>query len=243
VRAGIAAALLLISSLPALDATADGARLAVVIDDLGYDRASGLRAIALPAPVAVAVLPFAPHATELADRASDHGQDVIIHQPMESLAGGVDEPGLLTAEMPIDAFRRTLERAFDTLPQAIGVSNHTGSLLTARKKQMRWLMAEVQRRRLLFLDSRTTAGTVAEAAAIRAGIPAARRDVFLDHVVDGAAIAASFAAAIAIAHRQRHALLIAHPHDVSLALLEAELPALASRGVRQVSLREVVSGR
>jgi len=221
----------------------DGPRLALIIDDLGYSLERGRRAIDLPGPLTVAVLPFTPHADQLASVARQHGRDVILHQPMESTGTVAPTPGVLTAEMPIEAFRRTLRLALDTLPQAIGVSNHTGSLLTTRREQMDWLMAEVQDRGLFFIDSRTTPGTVARDAALGSGVPTLQRDVFLDHVIEEEAIAESFERAIRIARRNGHAVLIAHPHDLSLEFLEATLPALAARGVSQVLLPELLTLR
>jgi polysaccharide deacetylase 2 family uncharacterized protein YibQ len=234
----------LLAALPfiAAFAFAQPPRIAIVVDDLGYSRASGLRAISLPGHVTFGVLPFTPHASELADRAIARDADVIVHQPMESLGGPTGASvGVLTTAMPRATFRTAFTEALDTLPQAMGVSNHTGSLLTARRLQMGWLMAELRRRGLFFIDSRTTADTVAESAALAAGIPVIRRDVFLDHVLDDGAIAASFERALKIAHAQGHALLIAHPHAASLAFLEAGLPTLPERGVRQVRLAELLS--
>jgi polysaccharide deacetylase 2 family uncharacterized protein YibQ len=218
--------------------------LAVIIDDLGYSMARGRRAIELPGPVTLAVLPFTPMSAELAALATERGQDVILHQPMQSVYPDARAaPGTLTESMPLASFRRTLELALDTLPQAIGVSNHTGSLLTTQAQPMSWLMAEVSTRGLFFVDSRTTPATVALATAIAAGVPSLRRDVFLDHVLDPAAIAENFERAIGIARRNGHAVLIAHPHDVSMSFLERVLPALSARGVEQVRLKSLVDLR
>ena len=46
---------------------------------------------------------------------------------------------------------------------------------------MALVMAELRARGLLFLDSRTTAQSVAAAEAQRLGVPHAERDVFLDN--------------------------------------------------------------
>jgi polysaccharide deacetylase 2 family uncharacterized protein YibQ len=127
-----------------------------------------------------------------------------------------------------------LNRALAELPEAIGVSNHTGSLLTAEAAPMYSLMRTVRAHGLFFLDSRTSAATVAERIAIESGVPALRRDVFLDDTVAPDAIAHEFERAITIARRQGHAVMIAHPHRVSLEFLESALPDLATRGIRQV---------
>jgi uncharacterized protein len=94
----------------------------------------------------------------------------------------------------------------------------------------------------MFLDSRTTAATVAYAMAREARIPALERDVFLDHHPHPQAIAAAFQRALAIARQQGHAVVIAHPHDASLAFLEQALARLPS-DYRLVELRELATRR
>ncbi len=214
--------------------------LAVIIDDLGYSLTRGRSAIALPGPITVAILPFAPHTTALAKLAAATGADVILHEPMQASHELPTEPGTLTAAMSSTELADAFERALADVPQAIGVNNHTGSLLTARRSAMMSLMRELRLHGLFFLDSRTTPKTVARSVAIENGIPAGRRDVFLDHVADARDIAAEFERAIVIARRQGHAVLIAHPYDISLEFLQRALPTLAERGVVQVRLVDLV---
>lgn len=226
-----------------LTATAHAAapRLAIVIDDIGYALAAGDRAIALPGPVTLAVLPFTPNAGTLAARARAAGKDVILHEPMEAgTPPPRPSPGTLTAAMDGAHLRASLRRALAEIPEAIGVSNHTGSLLTTRRQSMTWLMEEVHAQGLFFLDSRTTAATVAREAARSAGVPSIERDVFLDHVARADAVSAAFGRALALARRQGFAVVVGHPHAVTLAFLEHALPGLADTGVRLVPVRELL---
>ena len=215
---------------------AEDHKLALIIDDLGYSIERGKRALALPGPLTVAVLPFTPHARTLATMANDAQVDVLIHQPMQSLAFD-DDTGTLTTDMSAEVFRASVGRAFDAVPFAVGVSNHTGSLLTTYPDAMRWFMAEVDHRGLFFVDSRTTHHTVALEVAINHGVPATKRDVFLDHVMERSAMEQQFARALHIARRQGHAVLIAHPHDLSLEFLEQVLPILADYDTHAVRVR------
>jgi uncharacterized protein len=239
----LCAALLCCSAAVALPAGGAEPELAVIVDDLGYNLASGRRVIALPGPLAVAVLPFTPNAARLARLADAAGKEVILHQPMQANDAATVAPGMLTATMSPAEVRAQLALALDELPQAIGVSNHTGSLLTAQSAPMHSLMRAVHAHGLFFLDSRTSAATVAQNVAIEAGVPALKRDVFLDNSLDADAIAHEFARALAIARRQGHAVLIAHPHAASLAFLEAALPTLADRGIRQVAPTRLLTER
>jgi polysaccharide deacetylase 2 family uncharacterized protein YibQ len=206
----------------------EGAELAVVIDDVGYSIERGVRAIALPGPVTVAVLPFAPNTNTLARHALDSGKDVIIHQPMEPHPAPhvANENGTLTLGMAGREFDDLLTAALNAVPQSIGLSNHTGSLLTQHREPMRRLMQSLNHRGFFFLDSRTTADTVALDVALELGVPAVQRDVFLDHDPRPGAVAREFRRALAIARRNGRALIIAHPYRVSLDYLESELANL-----------------
>lgn len=201
------------------------AELAIVIDDVGYSLERTDRVIALPGPLTLAILPFAPNAAEAARRAASAGKEVIVHQPMEPIPAShvhnVD--GTLTLNMTAERFSTLVAKAINAVPHAIGVNNHTGSLLTQYAEPMNLLMEEISRRGLFFLDSRTTDKTVALSVAQQWRVPSIQRDVFLDHVATASAIRAEFQRAVAIARDKGHAVLIAHPYGVSLRFLESAL--------------------
>lgn len=217
--------------------------LVIVMDDLGYNLDRAERVLGWPLPITLGVLPYAPHAREIAERGSRSGKEVIVHQPMEALpsAHARFERGMLEQAMSGERFDHQLADALNRLPQAVGINNHTGSLLTAHRASMDRVMQQARERGLFFLDSRTTAETVAESAARDWLVPTIRRDVFLDHEPSEAALASAFEQALAIARRKGHAVVIAHPYPISLAFLErrfADLPA----GIRLSSLESVIRG-
>lgn len=203
-------------------------QLVLVVDDVGYHLERGQRLIDLPGKITLGMLPFAPHTPELARLASKHNQEIILHQPMEPVASthARRERGMLTLAMSPQHFDDQFDSALARVPQAIGVNNHTGSLLTAHHQPMNQLMGNIQRRGLLFLDSRTTPRTVAESTARAWRVPTLRRDVFLDHDPSKEAIAAAFAQALRIARHRGRAVVIAHPYENTVRFLESALPML-----------------
>ncbi|MEZ5595368.1 MAG: divergent polysaccharide deacetylase family protein [Pseudomonadales bacterium] len=207
---------------------ANAADLAVVIDDLGYHAERDTRVLNLHGPLTVAVLPNTPGGVRVARQAAAMGKEVILHQPMEALASPWNrrEPSTLTTHMSSSEFENTFEEALDGLPNLVGVSNHTGSLLTADPSAMRRLMRIVRERKLFFLDSRTTAATVAQKMAIEAGVPTSRRDVFLDNVIEINAIHAAFLQGLSVARRNGKAVIIGHPHEDTVRYLEYALRVL-----------------
>lgn len=220
-------------------AGAHGATVALVIDDLGYSRELARRALALPPPVTAAVLPHAPYSGRVVAAANRAGIELLLHLPMQGSEAHA-QPGLLRSDMNEAGFRRRIREGLAAVPGAIGLNNHMGSILTADSEAMELLMEELGAASapLLFLDSRTTPESVAYTAATRAGIAATRRDVFLDHEVDSAAIERQVDYWLAQARATGCALAIAHPHRQTLLVLERRLPQM--KGVQRVGLAEYV---
>jgi len=217
-------------------------KVALIIDDVGYRLAEGERAVRLPGAVAVAVLPFGTHSVALAREADAQGKEVVLHLPMQPLAGAESPgPGALKIGQTRDELATVLAADLAAVPFAIGVSNHMGSLLTQQAEQMGWLMDELHRREpLFFIDSYTSAASVGLAAAREHGVPALRRDVFLDADPAPAAMEAQWQRLLALARTRGTAVGIGHPHAVTLALLERELPALAASGFVLVPLSQLL---
>jgi polysaccharide deacetylase 2 family uncharacterized protein YibQ len=128
----------------------------------------------------------------------------------------------------------------DTVPYASGVNNHEGSLGTSNQRLMDELMPLLRQHQLFFIDSRTTAATVAETTAHAAGVPAASRNVFLDDDQSAAAIRKQFALAIRDAREKGSALAIGHPHPETLQVLAEMLPEAGREGVTLVFASDLV---
>jgi polysaccharide deacetylase 2 family uncharacterized protein YibQ len=108
---------------------------------------------------------------------------------------------------------------------------------------MAWLMANLQQRHKFFVDSRTSAQTVAAAEAQKIGLASVSRDVFLDDERTEAAIAHQLQIAIDLARRQGSAVMIGHPYPQTLAVLERELPKLKAQGIEWIDIKSMISLR
>lgn len=214
-------------------------RIAIIIDDLGYQLAAGHRAIALPGPVVCAILPGTPGAVPLAKTAYEHGKEVLLHLPLQAVSHHATEPGGLTLDMSRQRFAETFAHALDSVPFAIGVNSHRGSMLTRHPGHMRWLMEDIRARNdLFFVDSYTTHRSVALQVASEEGVPAIKRDVFLDTNPDR--LANEFERLKALARQRGLAVGIGHPYPATLAFLEHEIPRLVEEGIQLVPLRELI---
>lgn len=218
---------------------ASAPKLALIIDDLGQNPARDERVLALPGPVALAILPDTRHASTLSQRAHAAGKTVMLHLPMAP-AGG---PYAWRPELPLDELQRRLDDALAAVPHASGLNNHMGSQMTDQQQPMAKLMTTLQQRHLFFLDSRTNPRTLAAATAQRIGLASLSRDIFLDDDPSPMAVAGQFAAAIALARKQGSVVIIGHPHRSTLEMLERELPRLGQQGIAWIDIGQMIATR
>lgn len=222
--------------------------VAIVIDDIGrelalYDKLAGLRY-----PLAFSVLPGSAYAAGvqlrlLQDRRRP--REILLHLPMEPLAADEMTAGaeareefLLSSDSPA-TLRDKIARALARVPAAVGVNNHMGSRLTADSDAMRTVMDVLRERDLFFLDSRTSADTVAESLARESKVPALHRHIFLDHDPERDAIDKALDSAAALSLREP-AVLIGHPSRALVDALTQWLPTLRDRGIGVYPLTDVL---
>ncbi|MBZ5527130.1 MAG: divergent polysaccharide deacetylase family protein [Acidobacteriia bacterium] len=217
------------------------ARLAIILDDLGGDRAAADAVFALRYPLTLSVLPGHPHSAEIAEEAYAHGYQVMLHLPMQSVAGEKAEAAELHPGLAPGEVASLVTQMLDSIPHVAGVNNHQGSQATANTELMSALMPVLRERGLFYIDSRTTAATVAFASAQHAGVPAGFRNVpFLDDVAEVDAVRRQLTLAIDGAKQKGEAIAIGHPHAATLRALGEILPELEAQGVRLVYASELV---
>jgi polysaccharide deacetylase 2 family uncharacterized protein YibQ len=235
-----AAAILLLLASQSLAQSAP--RIAIIIDDLGYHLAAGQRAVALPGAVACAILPGTPRSVQLAQAAWQSGKEVMLHLPLQSMhLHGTEEPGAITLDTTRRGLADTFANALATVPFAVGVNGHRGSLLTRHPGHMSWLMEEIlMAGGLYFVDSYTTHHSVALQIAAEAGVPAIRRDVFLDSNPAPEMVAREFERLKSLARERGFAVAIGHPYPETLDFLEHAIPSLVEEGIQLVPPSELI---
>jgi len=218
-------------------------RIAIIIDDLGYALSLGRRVTELPGPVACAVLPATPRGKVLAMAANAAGKEVLLHLPLEALSEKAPpDPGRISLDMSRSEFARVFAEDMQSVPFAIGVNSHRGSLLTQHPGHMSWLMEEISARgNLFFVDSYTTHQSIALKLAHESGVPAVRRDVFLDPDESPETVAREFERLKNVARQKGIAVAIGHPYVATIELLERELPKLADEGIELISIGELIA--
>ena len=215
--------------------------VAIIIDDLGYDKKIALKLSKLNARLTFSILPHSPFQKSIARLSREKGFGIMLHLPMEPLEyPDVDPgPGTLLTSMTPDQLTRQLEKDLDAVPYIRGVNNHMGSKMTAESSQMYQIFSILKKRGLYFVDSRTTADTLCKPSARLFQIPFAQRDVFLDHRVEVKFIRKQLKELVRIAQRNGYAVGIGHPQSLTYQVLHEMLPDLQKK-IRLVPASEIV---
>ena len=227
-------------------------RMAIVIDDVGRELHIFEQLLSLRFRLTFSVLPGAVYAAGSQLRAGGDRRryrEIMLHLPMEPVAPTNMEEGAEAEEIFLlqtddeATLRRKIDAALVRVPEAVAVNNHMGSRLTADRSAMDTVMDVLAERGLAFVDSRTTAETVAEKAAAAAGIVhGARRTSFLDHDPRPEAIEAALLEA-AERSREQPVIAIAHPSLEVVEVLRTHLPRLHAQGVAVYPVSRILAGR
>jgi polysaccharide deacetylase 2 family uncharacterized protein YibQ len=204
--------------------------ISFIIDDMGLNRPQSDRAAALPGPLTLSWMPYARQLAEQVANGAAHGHETMLHMPMEPLGRTNPGPQALRTWLPPETNLAYLRAALDSVPGAIGLNQHEGSVASLSVPLMDLVMTELRDRGLVFVDSLTIQHSVALSRAQAIGVPAVARDVFLDNSPDPVAIRAQIAATEAMARRYGHAIAIGHPRVATVDALAQYLPTAESRG-------------
>jgi polysaccharide deacetylase 2 family uncharacterized protein YibQ len=215
--------------------------IAIVIDDVGLDRRHSDEVSALRGPLTLSFMAYAEDLSNQVAAARAHGQEIMLHVPMEPLAARVDPgPNALRYGLDEDEIKRRMSWDLARIDGIVGVNNHMGSRFTEWPEGMVPVLEMLRQRGLFFLDSKTTAHSVGIELAQEMGLPHAARDIFLDDDMAAPAVSAELAKTEAVARRNGFAIAIGHPHPATILELRRWLPSAESRGFRLVTVSAIV---
>ena len=136
-------------------------------------------------------------------------------------------------EVGEEEIKRRLNWGLERFSTYVGINNHMGSKFTSDAASMKVVLAELKRRGLLFLDSRTSGKTV--------GAKLAERNIFLDHDNSIEAVNKQLQQVEKMARRTGLAIAIGHPREATIKALRPWLQGIEGKGFRLVPLSTVVS--
>ena len=215
-------------------------RIAIVIDDLGIDQKRTRNAIALRGPLTMAFLPYGYNLRALTKDALSVGHELIVHLPMQPTAADANPgPNALLHHLDEDEIRSRLAWNLSQFDGFVGINNHMGSDFTTWDEGMSVVLGEIKARDLFYLDSLTSANSVAKTVGRREGLSVLVRDVFLDNEPEEERIQAQLLKLEKISRQRGYAIGIGHPYDATVAALSEWLDTLPNKGIVLVPLSKV----
>ena len=222
-----------------------GPMIAIVIDDMGVDRKRSRHMWEdVPGPLTLSFMTYADDLPAQTRAARARGHELMLHMSMEPSLTSIDAgPNVLLSAMGDGELSSLANWGMDRFEGFVGVNNHMGSRFTEDPRAMRVVLAEVQKRGLLFLDSRTSSKSVGRRVARDLGMTFLERNVFLDNDNDIDKVLHQLQQVERLARKQGFAIAIGHPRDATLEVLKTWIPEAIERGINIVPVSMVLKSR
>ena len=217
-------------------------KVAIVIDDCGYDMAPVRKLLNTGLPFSYAILPYKQYSSDVLEMVKAKGRVPMLHLPMEPIDISAMSEGAATIRTDLSAAEKLslTRRALNSLPGVMGVNNHQGSKATADKDTMRVVLQELRRQKLFFVDSRTNSASVARNVAQQLGVSTARNDIFLDNSSDVQAIRQQIYKAFAMAEKNGSVIAICHARPNTAKCWEMYAAEFKRTGITFVPVTELL---
>jgi len=206
-------------------------KVAIIIDDIGYDRDMADKFLSLDAVFTFSILPYSTFQKNILKAVHSKGWETMLHLPMEpnEYPKVNPGPGALLTRMTPDQLISQLTLDIAAVPGIKGVNNHMGSKMTTISTQMNQVFSILKKRGLFFIDSRTCSHTLCRPSARLMQLPFAERDIFIDHLQTPNFIRGQMRKLIRTAQKNGQAIGIAHPHMETYKILREMLPELQKK--------------
>jgi len=217
-------------------------KVAIVIDDWGYNLNNIDLLNSIEIPLTLAILPNLSFSNEIASIGHQHiNRELILHMPMEPENDSLRlEKDTILDSMDSAKITSLIKSAFITVPFAKGISNHMGSKVTRDREVIGTVMKELRSRGMFFLDAVAVSDTICEQVAKDYGIAFAKRDVFLDNVADKEYISTQFDQLIVTALKKGSAVGIGHDKSLTLETIKEKAHQLEDSNIEFVLISELV---
>jgi uncharacterized protein len=195
-------------------------KVAIIIDDLGYNEEIGMELLEFPIDLTYSFLPYAPHTKKLARLAHRRGKTVFLHLPLEPKDKSKDPgPGAIYLADSPQVQKEKLSHFLEQVPYVVGVNNHMGSALTEDRRSMGSIFETLREGAFIFVDSYTTPKSVGLRLSREMGMKSFGRDVFIDHQDDEQSIRHQLDQLFEISKKNGLAVGIAHPRSMTMSAL------------------------
>ncbi len=217
-------------------------KIAIVLDDWGYNKNHLKTLEEIEGPLTLAVLPNVTFSQAICRRARELKKEIILHLPLEpkNEAEYSLEKNTILTTMTREQIINILNSDFKSTPGLKGVSNHMGSKATEDERLMRIIFTELKKQGFYFLDSYTSK-TICKNLSSSMNMPYIQRHVFLDNDNDYGKIKLQLERLARIAKQQGYAVGIGHDRLKTLQVLKELMPQLKKQGFKFVYVSELIN--
>ncbi len=209
--------------------------LAIVMDDVSFQNEAN-KIKKLPFKITPSIFPptkIHPNTPNIAKEFSFY----MIHLPLQAYNYPHPEPHTLTTSSSLSQIRKRIKKIKQWFPKDRFINNHTGSKFTSNYNAMMKLFEALRENKMVFIDSKTTAKTVALKVAKNFNEKLLSRNVFLDNKPDITYIKKQLKKAVKIAKKNGYAIAICHPHIQTFKALQSSSDILKS--VKVVYVKDI----
>src|SRR4051812_26164190 len=159
-------------------------KAAIIIDDFGGGTGGVRDFLEGDIPITAAVMPFTENSKAHAEWAHKNGFEVMVHLPMQPKKGKRSwlGPKPITVDLSPEKVKQRVEEALKSVPYAVGMNNHMGSLAVEDEEIVRAIVEVARERKLYIIDSGTSPKSKFPKVAKEMNVPLLKRDVFLDDI-------------------------------------------------------------
>jgi hypothetical protein len=220
-------------------------KVALVIDDWGYNLDNLPTLQKIDRPITISILPNLTYSTQIAEEARQRKCEVILHLPLEPHKEQHQnkfriESGTILCGMPKREVIEQLNRALRSVPYISGVSNHMGSKATEDEKLMKIIFKEIKEKNLYFLDSLVTNKSICKSLSKKMRLKFAQRDIFLDNEEELEYIKRQLQSLVLLAKKDGSAIGVGHDKEITLNVIKEVISQLEGEGIKFVYLSELV---
>jgi polysaccharide deacetylase 2 family uncharacterized protein YibQ len=220
-------------------------QVAIIIDDIGYDLGPVRELLKVDADITFAILPLCSHSREAAEMLHKAHRETLLHLPMEPNSYPKEKPGngALFTDMNNEELIFQLEKDLASVPYISGVNNHMGSKFMADEDKLILIFNKLKKKKMFFIDSRTTANTKASAAAEKVNIQMASRKVFLDNDRDYNEIYKKLLEVTQNSSDVSPVIIIGHPYPETIRAIKDASRVLREKGILIVPVSKLIKGK
>jgi len=217
-------------------------RIAIILDDWGYNDNGCAFLEKIDIPVAVSILPELNYSQTIARCAHQNNKEVMLHLPLEPHKFFETYPDgyVILSSMAKDKILAKVDKFIKDTPFVVGANNHMGSKASEDKKLMTIIFSYFRKNNLFFVDSFVSADSICEPLAQEKGVSFARRNIFLDNEADSQYIKGQLDQLAEKAKKQGFALGIGHDRPLTQKVLLEQSQRLKDQGFEFVTVKQLI---